>query len=87
MASFFSIPRGYLRYRVAGFATAAREQLGDLDAWRRWSSALKRVFEAADRAWPAINRALDIPVTIEAGNRESGRRGGIGGLFSRRRDR
>jgi hypothetical protein len=45
--------------RLGESAVIARQANGDLRAWRAWCGALKRVFEAADRAWLALDAALD----------------------------
>lgn len=45
--------------RLGETAVIARQANGDLRAWRAWCGALKRVFEAADRAWVALDAALD----------------------------
>lgn len=34
---------------------------GRFTAWRRWTAALRRVFVAADRAWPTMLKELDLP--------------------------
>ena len=40
-------------------AAIARQGEGDLRTWRAWCSALKALFEAADRVWLALDAALD----------------------------
>ncbi|HVX42200.1 MAG TPA: hypothetical protein VHB25_21745 [Gemmatimonadaceae bacterium] len=44
---------------LARLADVARSTTEDLRAWRSWSDQLRAVFETADRAWLALDAALD----------------------------
>jgi hypothetical protein len=44
--------------RLQELASDAAQDVDDLGRWRAWASGVQRVFEAADRAWVAIEPAL-----------------------------
>jgi hypothetical protein len=46
---------------LQGLADEAARDVDDLGRWRAWAAGVQRVFEAADRAWVAIEPTLEVP--------------------------
>jgi hypothetical protein len=45
--------------RLRELAAAAAGDVDDLSRWREWAAAVQQVFEAADRAWVAIEPSME----------------------------
>lgn len=63
-----------------GAARDARSALDDVVRWRAWAETLMAAFEAADRAWMAVDRVLESPSMAHAfvpapGKQRGARRG------------